>query len=74
MVELKSKREIELMREAGRLVAETLELLKKEVKPGIKTKELDKMAEDFIHQRGAGRRAGFQGLSRLSRVGLRLHR
>ena len=53
MVELKSKREIEKMREAGRIVAETLELLKKEVKPGVKTRELDRLAEAFIRSRGA---------------------
>lgn len=49
---MKSKREIELMREAGKIVAETLELLKQEVRPGIKTKELDKMAEELIRRRG----------------------
>lgn len=52
MVELKSKREIELMREAGKIVAEVLELLKKQVGPGIKTKELDKIAEELIRKRG----------------------
>ena len=51
MVELKSKREIEKMREAGRIVAETLELLKQNVKPGIKTRELDRLADEFIRSR-----------------------
>ncbi len=39
------------MREAGRVVAEALELLKNEVKPGVKTKELDRLAEAFIRSR-----------------------
>lgn len=41
------------MREAGRIVAETLELLKKEVQPGVKTSELDRRADEFIRSRGA---------------------
>ncbi len=49
---MKSKREIGLMREAGKIVAETLELLKKEVKPGVRTKDLDRLAEEFIRKRG----------------------
>ena len=52
MVELKSKREIEKMRAAGRIVAETLEKLKQQVKPGLKTQELDRLADEFIHRQG----------------------
>lgn len=52
MVELKSKREIQLIREAGQILGEALELLKEQVKPGIKTKELDRLAEEFIRKRG----------------------
>ncbi len=40
------------MRESGRIVAETLETLKEKVKPGIKTKELDRLADEFIRKRG----------------------
>jgi len=40
------------MRKAGRVVAETLELLKEKVKPGVKTQELDREAEAFIRSRG----------------------
>jgi len=52
MVELKSEREIEKMRESGRIVAETLEMLKREVAPGVKTKELDRLADEFIRREG----------------------
>ena len=37
---IKSRQEIEIMREAGRIVARVLEVLKSQVKPGIKTREL----------------------------------
>ncbi len=53
MIQIKSKREIELMREAGRIVAETHEILKKYIEPGITTIELDKIAEEYIRKRGA---------------------
>jgi methionine aminopeptidase len=38
---LKSKEEIALMREAGRAVGQVLEILKREIKPGIVSKKLD---------------------------------
>lgn len=53
MITLKSHHEIELMREAGRLVAQTLELLHSAIKPGITTAELDRMAESFITSHNA---------------------
>ena len=49
---LKSREEIKHLREAGRLVAETFEVLRPYVKPGTSTEELDKIAEDFILGRG----------------------
>lgn len=52
MIIIKSKREIELMREAGRIVALTQEELKKHIKPGISTKKLDEIAEKFIVKNG----------------------
>jgi methionyl aminopeptidase len=52
-VSLRSRQQIGLLREAGRLVAETFELLKPHVQPGITTRELDRMAEKFIRSRGA---------------------
>lgn len=48
MVSIKSKREIELMREAGRIVALAHEELKKNIKPGITTSELNKLVEEVI--------------------------
>lgn len=50
MITLKSKKEIELMREAGKIVAETHEILKSAVIPGISTLELDKIAEENIRK------------------------
>ena len=41
------------MRIAGRIVAETHRLLSEAVQPGITTKELDRMAEDYIRSQGA---------------------
>lgn len=48
MITLKSKREIELMKEAGRITALALEEVGKAVKPGISTKELDRIANNII--------------------------
>ena len=45
---IKSARELELMRAAGKIVAETFEKIKEVIKPGITTKELDRIAEKFI--------------------------
>ncbi|HHV64497.1 MAG TPA: type I methionyl aminopeptidase [Peptococcaceae bacterium] len=50
MIELKNKDQLKLMREAGRIVAEVLEIMKEMVKPGITTEELDKAAEKHIRK------------------------
>lgn len=52
MISIKSEREIELMREAGMMVSKTHKYLKEYIKPGITTKELDKLAEDYIKSMG----------------------
>ena len=52
MISIKSDREIELMKEAGRLVGETHKYLKQFIKEGITTIELDRLAEDFIRKNG----------------------
>ena len=52
MVSIKSDREIELMKEACKITAETHEMLGKIIKPGMSTYELDKIAEDFIKLKG----------------------
>ena len=52
MIFVKSKREIELIRESSRIVAEVLKLIGSRVKPGVTTLELDKFAEDYIRSFG----------------------
>ncbi|VEF49911.1 methionine aminopeptidase [Bacillus freudenreichii] len=53
MIICKTPREIEIMREAGRIVALTHQELAKHIQPGITTKEIDTIAEKFIRQQGA---------------------
>jgi methionyl aminopeptidase len=55
----KSAREIEKMRRAGRIVAEVLALIESELKPGVTTGHLDRLAERHI--RGAGAIPSFKG-------------
>jgi methionyl aminopeptidase len=53
MIVSKSKVELDLMRDAGRIVALTHKELQQAVRPGITTKELDQIADDFIRKQGA---------------------
>ena len=53
MIIIKSQKEIEIMREAGKIVAETHEILKSAIIPGISTLELDKIAEENIRKYNA---------------------
>ena len=53
MINIKSDREIELLKIAGNIVYQTHQYLKPFVKEGITTLELDKLAEDFIRSKGA---------------------
>lgn len=53
MIILKSEREINYLRDAGRIVAETLVEVKNAVKPGVTTLDLDQIAEKYIKGRGA---------------------
>lgn len=53
MITIKSPREIELMKVAGNIVYETHQYLKPYIKPGVKTIDLDTMAEKFIRSKGA---------------------
>lgn len=53
MIICKAPREIEIMREAGRIVALVHEELKKQIKPGVTTKHLDQIAEKVIRAHGA---------------------
>ena len=52
MITIKSEREIELMREAGKMVSMTHQYLKNFIKAGITTKELDRLAEEYIRKMG----------------------
>ena len=52
MVTIKSEREIELMREAGRILAKIHEELGKTLAPGLSTKEFVRMCEDMIRSHG----------------------
>jgi len=53
MVTRKSRAEIERMRQAGRIVAEVLALIESELKPGVTTGHLDRLAERHIRAAGA---------------------
>ena len=53
MILIKSKKEVDYIRESCRIVAETLQLLKSNVRVGITTLELDKIAEDYIRSNNA---------------------
>ena len=46
MVTIKSEREIELMREAGRILAKVHEQLAKEIRVGMTTKEIDRFVRN----------------------------
>lgn len=53
MIQIKSMREINLMRKAGKILVETRKYLEDFIKPGISTLKLDKLAEEFIIKQGA---------------------
>ena len=60
MIILKTREEIELMRESALSVSKTLGMLAKEIKPGVTSLYLDKLAEEFIRDNGGV--PGFKGL------------
>ena len=53
MIVLKTRRELELMREAGRISAGALKAAGEAVQPGISTAEIDRIAYDYIKSQGA---------------------
>lgn len=53
MISIKTPREIELLKIAGEITGSTLTYLKPFIKPGITTKQLDRLAEEYIIKRGA---------------------
>jgi methionyl aminopeptidase len=52
-IEIKSAAEIAIMRQSGRIVAEILKILSGHIKPGMKTKEMNMIAERELKKRGA---------------------
>ncbi|HYJ70816.1 MAG TPA: type I methionyl aminopeptidase [Nocardioidaceae bacterium] len=52
-VEIKTREQIALMRRAGRIVGETLQLCRDSVRPGMTTDDLDRLAETYIRDHGA---------------------
>ena len=61
MIQIKSPREIEIMAEGGRILGRTIEMLRREVRPGRSTFELDAIAEEFIRGH-KGATPAFKGL------------
>ncbi len=59
MIYYKTDEEIEIQRESSLLVGKTLAEVAKHIRPGVKTEELDKIAEEFILDHGA--KPGFKG-------------
>jgi len=59
MIPIKTKEEIELMRESGRIAAGILKKVQEAVRPGVTTKELDKLAEELVFEYGV--QAAFRG-------------
>jgi methionyl aminopeptidase len=61
MITIKSPREVEIMARAGKIVAETLALMRDIVRPGLSTEDLDRAAEEFIRSH-EGATPSFKGL------------
>lgn len=53
MIFIKTKKEIDFIKESCKIVAESLQLMKSNVKPGITTLELDQIGEDYIRSNDA---------------------
>ena len=70
MIILEDPEEIEIMARASRVVAETLAMLKREVRPGMTTDELDRLAEAVYSLSWGDARV--QGISKLSKNSLRV--
>ena len=61
MIQLKSQREIEIMARGGKILAETVKLMERSVKPGMTTADLDALADEFIRSH-PGAKPSFKGL------------
>ena len=58
-VHLRDREEVEAIRAAAQVVASTLQLMRREVRAGVTTSELDRLAEEFIRSQGG--RPSFKG-------------
>ncbi|WP_027410307.1 type I methionyl aminopeptidase [Anoxybacteroides tepidamans] len=64
MIHLKTEREIQLMREAGQLLAACHQEIAKLIRPGITTMEIDRFVESFLDKHGAKpEQKGYKGYS-----------
>lgn len=61
MVQLKSPREIDIMAAGGKILAATHDMVRRSVRPGVSTADLDKVAEEFIRSHD-GATPSFKGL------------
>ena len=62
MIHFRTDSEIELLRQAALLVSKTLGEVGKHIRPGVRTIELDRIAEEFIRDHGAAPAfKGYQG-------------
>lgn len=52
MIKLKSEPEIEAIQQAGRILRQALDVVAQHCRPGVRTEELDRVAEEFIRSRG----------------------
>ena len=59
MIQTKTPEEIEIIAEGGKILARIMKELEKNVKPGITTKELDRLAENLIFKSGG--KCSFKG-------------
>ncbi|MGE5429690.1 MAG: type I methionyl aminopeptidase [Syntrophomonadaceae bacterium] len=66
MIYIKTKKEIDYIRESCKIVAETLQLLKRYVKAGVTTLELDRIADDYILSQGG--KSAFKGYSQAGSI------
>lgn len=58
-IHIKNESELEIMRRAGKILAEIMREIEKSVKPGVDTMQLDKLAEELVFARGG--KAAFKG-------------
>jgi len=61
VIQLKSRREIDVMARGGKILAETVKLMERSVKPGMTTADLDRIADEFIRGH-PGAAPSFKGL------------